>query len=94
MIFLQLLANHIVKGEVRSSELDNDMVGPTIANTRIRANVYKTEDDNWKEVKVRTTRVRMTMVVIGKSYSFYFVCRSQLPTALVFSELTSRRTTE
>ena len=61
MIFLQLLANHIVKGEVRSSELDNDMVGPTIANTRIRANVYKTEDDNWKEVKVRTTRVRMTV---------------------------------
>ena len=49
----QILANHIVRGVVRGSDLDNDMVGPTIVKSRIRANVYTTEDDNWKEVKVR-----------------------------------------
>ena len=48
----QLLRNHIVDGIVGSSDLDDDMVGPSIAGTKLRSNVYRTENGDWKEIEV------------------------------------------
>ena len=50
--FLQLLRNHIVDGIVTSTDLDDDMVGPSIEGTKLRSNVYRTENADWQEIDV------------------------------------------
>jgi len=54
---LQLVDNHIVNGRVSTAELDNDLVGESLSNTKLRSNVYITEDQDWKEVKVSPLRL-------------------------------------
>ncbi len=56
---LQLVDNHIVNGRVSTAELDNDLVGESLSNTKLRSNVYITEDQDWKEVKVSPLRLNM-----------------------------------
>ena len=43
----------MVNGRVLTSELEDDLVGETLAHSKLRSNVYFTEDQEWKEVKVR-----------------------------------------
>ena len=38
---------------VRSTDLDDDMVGPSIEGTKLRSNVYRTENADWQEIDVR-----------------------------------------
>ena len=51
-MFSQLLRNHIVDGIVSSTDLDDDMVGPSIEGTKLRSNVYRTENADWQEIDV------------------------------------------
>jgi hypothetical protein len=44
----------VVNGRVSTPELENDLIGQTLSNAKLRSNVYLTEDQDWKEVKVRT----------------------------------------
>ena len=37
---------------VRSTDLDDDMVGPSIEGTKLRSNVYRTENADWQEIDV------------------------------------------
>ena len=39
---------------MRSEDLADDLVGPSVANTKLRSNVYHSEDRNWKDVDVIT----------------------------------------
>ena len=48
----QLLRNHIVEGLVGSRDLDDDMVGPSLEGTKLRSNVYRTENSDWQEIDV------------------------------------------
>ena len=50
---LQLLRTHIVDGIVQSTDLDDDMVGPSLEGTKLRSNVYRTENANWQDIDVR-----------------------------------------
>ena len=40
-------------GLVGSTDLDDDMVGPSIAGTKLRSNIYRTENGDWQEIQVR-----------------------------------------
>ena len=55
---MQLLRNHIVDGIVTSADLDDDMVGPSIEGTKLRSNVYRTENADWQEIDVSVIWVR------------------------------------
>ena len=46
------MKNHLVLGLVRSRDLADDLVGPSAAGTKLRSNVYQSEDRDWKDVKV------------------------------------------
>ena len=35
-----------------SGDLDDDMVGPSIEGTKLRSNVYRTENADWQEIDV------------------------------------------
>ena len=50
----RIVKNHLVRGLVRSKDLADDLVGPSVANTKLRSNVYHSEDRNWKDVDVIT----------------------------------------
>ena len=50
------MKNHLVLGLVRSADLADDLVGPSAAATKLRSNVYQSEDRDWKDVKVRQQR--------------------------------------
>ena len=50
----RIVKNHLVLGLVKSSDLADDLVGPSAALTKLRSNVYQAEDRNWKDVKVTT----------------------------------------
>ena len=52
----QLLRTHIVDGIVQSTDLDDDMVGPSLEGTKLRSNVYRTENANWQDIDVRIAR--------------------------------------
>lgn len=49
-----MLLNHIVDGLVFGRELEDDLVGTSLGNTKLRSNEYHTENDQWKEVVVST----------------------------------------
>lgn len=49
----QIMQNHVVEGLVFSSDLEDDLVGTTVAGTKLRSNVYNTENEDWKEILVR-----------------------------------------
>ena len=49
------MKNHLVLGLVRSADLADDLVGPSAAGTKLRSNVYQSEDRDWKDVKVSFT---------------------------------------
>ena len=49
----RIVKNHLVLGLVKSADLADDLVGPSAALTKLRSNVYQSEDRNWKDVKVR-----------------------------------------
>ena len=40
-------------GIVQSTDLDDDMVGPSLEGTKLRSNVYRTENANWQDIDVR-----------------------------------------
>jgi len=46
--------SHLVKGKVSSSELSDDMVGPSLLGGKLRSNLYTTETNDWNEVQIRT----------------------------------------
>ena len=46
------MKNHLVRGIVRSADLADDLVGPSAAFTKLRSNIYESEDGDWREVKV------------------------------------------
>ena len=48
----RIVKNHLVRGLVKSEDLADDLVGPSVALTKLRSNVYHSEDRNWKDVKV------------------------------------------
>ena len=48
----RIVKNHLVLGLVRSRDLADDLVGPSAAGTKLRSNVYQSEDRDWKDVKV------------------------------------------
>ena len=48
----RIVKNHLVLGLVRSPDLADDLVGPSAALTKLRSNVYQSEDRDWKDVKV------------------------------------------
>lgn len=52
MVQNQVAENHIVNGRIFASSLDDDFVGQTISNSKLRANLYLTEDHEWKEFHV------------------------------------------
>ena len=56
MLF-QMLMNHLVDGLVYGRELEDDLVGTSLGNTKLRSNEYHTENDQWKEVVVSQSRV-------------------------------------
>ena len=41
-----------------SADLDDDMVGPSIEGTKLRSNVYRTENADWQEIDVSVIWVR------------------------------------
>ena len=43
-------------GIVQSTDLDDDMVGPSLEGTKLRSNVYRTENANWQDIDVRIAR--------------------------------------
>ena len=55
-------------GLVGSSDLDDDMVGPSIAGTKLRSNIYKTENGDWQEIQVSYLEKCITHV----SYCGYY----------------------
>ena len=50
----QLIDSHVVNGRVATSELDNDLVGESLSHSKLRSNIFLTEDQDWKEVEVRS----------------------------------------
>ncbi len=48
----QLVKNHIVQGLVFGPDLEDDLVGTTIGDTKLRSNIYYSENEHWKEVVV------------------------------------------
>jgi hypothetical protein len=42
----------MVQGLVFGTDLEDDLVGTTISDTKLRSNVYLSENDDWKEVVV------------------------------------------
>ncbi len=51
----QLVKNHIVQGLVFGPDLEDDLVGTTIGDTKLRSNIYYSENEHWKEVVVSQT---------------------------------------
>ena len=43
-------------GIVQSTDLDDDMVGPSLEGTKLRSNVYRTENANWQDIDVRIAK--------------------------------------
>ncbi len=39
-------------GIVYTDDLEDDLVGASVGGGKLRSNVYRTEDKNWKEVMV------------------------------------------
>ncbi len=35
-----------------TDDLENDLVGSSVGGGKLRSNVYRTEDDDWKEITV------------------------------------------
>ena len=48
----QIMEYLIVRGLVFGKDLEDDLVGSTIGNTKLRSNIYHTEDENWRDIKV------------------------------------------
>ena len=42
---------------VASVDLDDDMVGPSMEGTKLRSNVYRTENADWKEIDVSKSTI-------------------------------------
>ena len=42
---------------VGSVDLDDDMVGPSMEGTKLRSNVYRTENADWKEIDVSKSTI-------------------------------------
>ena len=49
----RIVKNHLVRGLVKADDLADDLVGPSVAGTKLRSNVYHSEDRDWRDVKVR-----------------------------------------
>jgi hypothetical protein len=47
------MENHIVDGLVSGRELEDDLVGVALSGSKLRSNVYNTENSEWKEIVVR-----------------------------------------
>jgi len=50
----RIVKNHLVRGLVHTSDLADDLVGPSAAKTKLRSNIYEAEDGDWREVQVLT----------------------------------------
>merc|ERR1719189_1655754 len=50
----RIVKNHLVRGLVKADDLADDLVGPSVAGTKLRSNVYHSEDRDWRDVKVIT----------------------------------------
>ena len=44
----------MVEGLVFGRDLEDDLVGASIGDTSLRSNVYSTENDEWKEIVIKT----------------------------------------
>ena len=52
----RIVKNHLVRGLVKADDLADDLVGPSVAGTKLRSNVYHSEDRDWRDVKVRRVK--------------------------------------
>ena len=55
-MLLPLLSTlHFFILKVSSSELSDDMVGPSLLGGKLRSNLYTTETNDWNEVQVKNS---------------------------------------
>ena len=72
--------------QVRSVDLADDLVGPSVADTKLRANLFMTENKDWREVKVSEEfslkimrKFHIIYIVNNAIFSFlYFWVKSQI----------------
>ena len=59
----RIVKNHLVRGLVKADDLADDLVGPSVAGTKLRSNVYHSEDRDWRDVKVRRVKQLLRHII-------------------------------
>lgn len=60
ILFFQLLLHHVIPGAFEIATLQDEMTGVSLAGTQLRVNQYNMHDQEWNDVTVRDTSLRLT----------------------------------